>query len=47
MYVVLDTKKNPLEIEILDRILTQIPLNILQQKSDNTWTSLHFPISNI
>ena len=37
MYVILDTKKKKsLEIEVLARILTQIPLHIHQQKSDNT-----------
>ena len=40
-------QKKSLEIEVLDRIITQIPLNILQQKSDNTWTSLDVSISNI
>ena len=47
MYVILDTKKKSLEIEVLARILTQIPLHIHQQKSDNTWTGLHVPVPNI
>ena len=36
MYVTLDTKKKILGIEVLARILTQIPLHMHQQKSDNT-----------